>query len=84
MSDVISNRFVGLTVHNKRVKFRDPPLNHSREIPPKAVGGVIFGRFSKVENFRPEVASDVTSYVVVDPTGLDDRVKFRDYRSNRS
>ena len=30
---------------DKRVKFRDPRLNHFREIPPQAVGGGIFERF---------------------------------------
>ena len=50
----------------------------------EAVEGVIFGRFSNVDNFRPEVHSDVISRVAVDPTGLKARVKFGDYRSNHS
>ena len=29
-------------IHDKRLKFGDPRLNHSREIPPEAVGGGIF------------------------------------------
>ena len=35
-------KFVGPIVHDTPVKFRDPCLNRSREIPPKAV---IFDRF---------------------------------------
>ena len=36
--DVISSKFVGLIVPDKRVKFRDHRLNHSGEIQPKSVG----------------------------------------------
>ena len=51
----------------------------------EAVGGVIFDRFSNVDNFRPEVDSDVISgVVIVDPTGVKIRVKFGDSRSNHS
>ena len=51
----------------------------------EAVGGVIFGRFSNVNNFRTEVGSDVISgEVVVDPTGLKVRVKFGVSWSDRS
>ena len=35
----------------------------------ETVGGVIFGRFSNVDNFRLEVDSDLVSGVV-DPTGV--------------
>ena len=63
------------------MKFRDPRLNRSHEIPPEAV---MSGRFSNVKNFRPEVARDVISGVLVDPTGTDVLVKFRYYRSNCS
>ena len=38
-SDVISDRFVVPTVPDKRAIFREHRLNHSREIPPAAVGG---------------------------------------------
>ena len=48
----------------------------------EAVVGVIFCPFSNVDNFRPEVYSDVISRVVVDPTGLKVRVKLGDSRSN--
>ena len=41
-SDVVSGRFVGPTVVDKRVKFHDASLNRSREIPPEAVRGGIF------------------------------------------
>ena len=43
-SDVISGRFVGSIICDEDVKFHDPHLNHSREIPPEAVGGGIFDR----------------------------------------
>ena len=35
-------------------------------------------------SFRPEVYNDVISGVAVEPTGLEVRVKFGDFRSNRS
>ena len=37
-----------------------------------------------VDNFRPEVPSDIISGVVVDPAGVKVRVKFGDSGSNRS
>ena len=83
-SDVVSGRFVLPVVRDKRVKFRDPRLNCSREIPPEAVGGVIYGRLSIVDNFRPEAATDVISGAFVDPIGMKVRVKFDDSRSNHS
>ena len=36
-SDVIAGKFVELTVTDKRDKFRDPRLNRSGKIRPKAV-----------------------------------------------
>ena len=50
----------------------------------EGVGGGIFGRFSNVNNFRPKVASDVLSSMVVEPTGTKAPVKLGDSRSNRS
>ena len=50
----------------------------------EVVGGVIFGRFTNVDNFRPKTRSDVMSGVLIDPTGLKVHVKFDDSRSNRS
>ena len=47
-------------VLDKRVKFWDSCLNHSREIPPEAVGGSIFGSSFRY-NFRPAVDSEVIS-----------------------
>ena len=44
-SDVISGKFVGPIVLDKYVKFHDPSLNYSREIPPDAVGDDIFDCF---------------------------------------
>ena len=46
-------------------------------------GGVIFGTFSKVVNVRPEVYSDVISFVNVDSIGVKFYVKFVDFRPNR-
>ena len=40
--------------------------------------GVISGPFSNVDNFRPEVYSDVMSGVVVDSTGAKAPVTFGD------
>ena len=50
----------------------------------KAIGCGIFGPFSNVDNFHPEVNSDVESGVVVDLTGVKFHVKLDDSRSNRS
>ena len=44
-SGVISDRFVGLTVPDEYVKFRDPCLNCSGENRTKAVGCGILGHF---------------------------------------
>ena len=75
-SDVISGMFVGPIVRNIRVKFCNRRLNGSREIPPEAVGGAIFGRFLNADNFRPEVASDVIFSVFTEPTGVDVPANF--------
>ena len=58
--------------------FGDSRLNR------EAVGGVISGPFSNVNNFQPEVHSDVISSGFVDPAGLKVLVKFGDSRSNSS
>ena len=77
MSDVISGRFVGAVVPDNRVKFGDPRLNSSGEIPPKAVwGGIVDGFFHC--SFRPEGASDVISSATVGQVGVDVTVKFGD------
>ena len=36
---IICSVFVGQIVSDKLVKFGDPGTNHSREIPPEAIGG---------------------------------------------
>ena len=41
-SDVISGSFVETVIPNNRVKFGDPHMNFSQEIPPEAARGVIF------------------------------------------
>ena len=58
-SDVIYGKFVGPNVPDKPIKFRNPRLNRSREIPPQAVGGGIFDGFRNI--FPPEVVSEVIS-----------------------
>ena len=50
----------------------------------EAVEFGIFGPFSNVNKFRPEVRSDVISGVFVDPAGVNAQVKFGDSKSNRS
>ena len=60
----------------KRVKFRDPRLNRSREIPPEAIGGGIFDRSLNFDNCQPEATSDV------EPIGVKVYVKVGDSRLN--
>ena len=48
----MSGGFVGPIVLDKCVKFRDPHLDRSREIPPEAVGGSIFDKFFAVISDR--------------------------------
>ena len=62
-SDVISGRLAGPVALDKHVKFHDPSLNRSREIPPDAVGGGIFIFFPY--GFRPGVENDAISSVAV-------------------
>ena len=91
--DVISSKFVEPVVFDKCVKSHDPSLNHfPSKIPPEAVGGGIFDRFSVFRlfphNFRHEVDPDVVSDVAVENVGMDVPVKsvipgengFRDIR----
>ena len=73
-----------LVVAYKCIKFRDPGLYLCPEMSPEAVRYGIFDRFSSVDNFRPEGASDVISGVIVDPASMGDPVKFGDSKSNRS
>ena len=75
VSDVISFRFLGLSVPQKCVKFRDTRSNHSGESLPKAVACGIFGRSSNFDKCQPEVAGNVISGVAVDFVGSDVRAK---------
>ena len=59
---------MGLTVLDECVKFRDPGLNHSGEIRPKAVGCGIFSNFDKC---LLETAGDVISGVALGYVGMD-------------
>ena len=78
----ISGRSVGLTGPDKRVKFCDPRLNHSKVIRSKAAGCGILGRFSKFGKFQPEVAGDIISCVTLVYVGVDVHAKFDDSRLN--
>ena len=74
-----ANEFVGPAITEKPVKFRDPSINLSREMPPEAAFSTVFGC-----NFRPEVDRDVISGMLVDPTSVKVLVKSGDSMSNRS
>ena len=63
-------------ISGKYVKFRDPGLNRSREIPPETVIGDIFDRFFNFDNCQLVVASDIISGDFVYPDGLKLLVKF--------
>ena len=83
-SDVISARFVRLTVPDKCVQFCYPHLNCSGEIRPKAIGCSIFGCFSNIDICRQEVAGDVLSGVALESVRMDAYAKFCDSMSNDS
>ena len=70
-------------VRNKCVKFRDPRISRSREIPPEAVGGCIWDDFVR-RNLRLKVVGNVISGLAVQKFGVDVRVKCGDCRSNCS
>ena len=57
MGDVVSGRFVGPVVPDSRMKFGDPHLNCSREIPSEAVRYSIFDRFVNLDNCQLEIVS---------------------------
>ena len=70
----MSGKFVRPVVPDKFVKFRDPRLNHSGEILPKAIGGGIFDRFYR-DNFQLTSWHGISKQYV----GVDAHVKFGDY-----
>ena len=51
-SGIMFGNFVEPVVSDKRVKCRDPSLNHSPEIRPQAVGCGIFDRFQNFQDRR--------------------------------
>ena len=71
---------MGPLVLDKRVKFHDPGLNHSREMPPKAARGSVFDCFPLY--FRPEVDNDIISGMAVDNVGRDVPIKCGNSSSN--
>ena len=52
VGEVISGMVIGPVALDKHVKFHDPNLNRSREIPPEAVG--IFDRFLSITSYRKQ------------------------------
>ena len=73
---------MGPIVPDKCIQFRDPRLNSSGEIQPKAVGCGIFFRFSNVDNCRAELTGDVISGKALEYLGLDVLAKLGDSRLN--
>ena len=67
---IISSGLVWLIVPNKAVKFRDHPLDHSREIRPKLVRSSFCDSFFH-DSFRLQEVSDVIPGVAVDQVGMD-------------
>ena len=65
-----------------QMQFGDSSSNGSRDTYTAAKPSN--AAFSNVDNFLPEVRSDVMSGVVVDPTDVNIPVKLGDSRSNRS
>ena len=53
------------------MKFGDPGINLSREVPPETVGCGIFDRFLNFYNCRPEIVSDVISGMADHDVGMD-------------
>ena len=62
-----------MIVPDKCVKFCDPHLKCSREIPPEAIEDSLSDSFF-CNNFQLEVIRDVTSDVAVEKVGLDVRL----------
>ena len=83
-SDVISGRFVRLSVPDKFLQFRDARLNCSPEIRPGAVGCGILTVYSNFYQSRLEVTGDVISDVAVGLAGIDARAKLGDCRLKTS
>ena len=82
-SDGISGKFIRPIVHDKPVKFHDPCLKRSREIPPeipKSSKGVFLTVIS-LQLPTGSIGNEVISGLAVDYVGVDVRVKFGDCRS---
>ena len=57
--------------------FGDSDETELENVRLKAIGGGIFDRFfSNFDNCQPEIASDVVSCVIVEPTGIKAHVKL--------
>ena len=55
--------FAWLIIPDERVKFRDPLLNCSREIPPEAIEGAIFDSFFVDNCTRPEADQPINQSI---------------------
>ena len=73
--------FITQIVPNNVVNFGGSELNHFREMQLQVVDNGI-STCSIYNNFRPKVASDVISGMVVALVGMDVRVNFCDNKSN--
>ena len=81
--DIVSGRFVGPIIPDKRAKFHDPRLNRSGQIQPKAAGCRIYGRFWNFDNCRPKGDGDVISGEALDYVVMDVPAQVGDSRLNR-
>ena len=66
---------MGPVIPDNRVKFGDPRINLSQEIPPEAAGGGIFDCFFHC-SFRLKVVRDVISGANAGQVGMDGPVKL--------
>ena len=81
-SDVVKGKFVGPTIQDKHVKFRDSLKQFSRNST-RSKGRRLFRRVFR-DNFRQETVSDVISGEDVEYVGVHVLVKFGDSRSSYS
>ena len=79
-SDIASGRLMGKTVPENTVRFRDPRLDRSWAIRPRAIGGGITGSFQTW--FDKPTESSRWRYIgmSVDQVGNNGRIQFGDPR----
>ena len=81
-SDVLTARFIRLTVADRCIKFRNLAYTVLDKFDPKPSDAGIFGRFYNFDTCGTEVADDVISCVALDYIGMDGRAKCGDSRLN--